>query len=128
MNLKRYNVTVNGTAYNVAVEEIEEDASGNPAHNQDRPTSENYAPANPPEPPKSTAPSGNIKIEAPMPGTIVEVKVKTGDSVKNGDAVAVLEAMKLENDIVSTADGIIASVNVAKGDSVSAGTVIVTLN
>ena len=63
-----------------------------------------------------------------MPGTIVEVKAKVGDPVKNGTVIAILEAMKMENDIVADRDGTIASINVNKGDSVSTGTVIATLN
>ena len=63
-----------------------------------------------------------------MPGTVVEVKVKAGDKVTKGSAVAVVEAMKMENDIPAPCDGVIASVNVAKGDSVNTGTVILTMN
>jgi biotin carboxyl carrier protein len=129
MNLKRYNVTVNGTAYDVTVQETDETESY---------TDTGAAPAPAPSPaktkpsaksaPVSSGTAGKIQIEAPMPGLIVEVKVKVGDSLKNGETVAVLEAMKLENDVVATADGVVASVNVAKGDNVSAGAVIVTLN
>ena len=114
--MKRYNITVNGTAYDVAVEEIAEGA----------------APAAPKAAPKPAggvnSAQGGVKITAPMPGTIVEVKAKVGDAVKNGTVIAVLEAMKMENDIVADRDGTIASINVNKGDSVSTGAVIATLN
>ena len=63
-----------------------------------------------------------------MPGTVVDVKVKVGDKVKNGDDIAIVEAMKMENAIPAPCDGTIASVNVSKGDSVNTGTVIATIN
>lgn len=120
--MKRYNITVNGTAYDVTVEETE---GGAPSV---------AAPAAPKPAPKPAAPkaaagaAGNVKITAPMPGTIVEVKAKVGDPVKNGTVIAVLEAMKMENDVVADRDGTIASINVNKGESVSTGSVIATIN
>ena len=120
--MKRYNITVNGTAYDVAVEEITDGAAPTAAP----------APAAAPAPKAAPKPAagaqGGVKITAPMPGTIVEVKAKVGDAVKNGTVIAVLEAMKMENDVVADRDGTIASINVNKGDSVSTGTVIATLN
>ena len=71
---------------------------------------------------------GNATVNAPMNGTIVDVKVKVGDKVTNGTVIAVLEAMKMENDIVSDKDGVVASVNVNKGDAVETGAVVATLN
>jgi biotin carboxyl carrier protein len=62
-----------------------------------------------------------------MPGTVLDVKVKEGDSVKHGDVLVILEAMKMENEIFAPADGIVASVNVSAGASVNAGDVLVTL-
>ena len=118
--MKRYTITVNGNAYDVTVEEADGSAAPVAA-----------APA-PKAAPKKAAPApaaaGSASINAPMPGTIVDVKVKVGDKVTNGTVVAVLEAMKMENDIVSDQDGVVASVNVAKGDSVETGTVIITIN
>ena len=64
----------------------------------------------------------------PMPGTILDVKVSVGDSVSSGSVLCILEAMKMENEIVAPQDGTVASVNVSKGDSVEAGQVIITLN
>ncbi len=117
--MKRYNITVNGTVYDVAVEEADNDAvSAAPA-----PAAAPKAAAS-----KSSAAAGSVKITAPMPGTIVDVKAKVGDPVKNGTVIAVLEAMKMENDVVADRDGTIASINVNKGDSVSTGSVIATLN
>ena len=69
-----------------------------------------------------------VKVEAPMPGTILDIKTAAGSAVKKGDVLCILEAMKMENDIVAPADGTVASVNVNKGDSVEAGQVIITLN
>lgn len=120
--MKRYNITVNGTAYDVTVEEA--DLGAAPA-----------AAAAPKAAPKAAAPKaaptgaqGGVKIEAPMPGTVVDVKLKVGDKVTNGTVIAVIEAMKMENDIPATCDGTIASINVAKGDSVNTGTLIATIN
>ena len=124
--MKRYNITVNGTAYDVAVEEITDGSAPAAA-----PAAAAAAPAAPkaaPKPAAAAGPQGGVKITAPMPGTIVEVKAKVGDPVKNGTVIAVLEAMKMENDIVADRDGTIASINVNKGDSVSTGAVIATLN
>ncbi|HBH94427.1 MAG TPA: acetyl-CoA carboxylase biotin carboxyl carrier protein subunit [Ruminococcaceae bacterium] len=120
--MKRYNITVNGTAYDVTVEETE---GGAPA----APAAVKAAAPKPAAAPKAAAgTAGNVKISAPMPGTIVEVKAKVGDTVKNGTVIAVLEAMKMENDVVADRDGTIASINVSKGESVSTGSVIATLN
>ena len=118
--MKRYNITVNGTAYDVAVEEVSGDSAPVQA----------AAPAPKAAAPKAAAAAGagSVKITAPMPGTIVDVKAKVGDAVKNGTVIAVLEAMKMENDVVADRDGTIASINVNKGDSVSTGSVIATLN
>ncbi len=119
--MKRYTITVNGTAYDVTVEETDGAAAPVAA-----------APAAPKAAPKKAAPApaaaGAASVTAPMPGTIVEVKVKAGDKVANGTVVAILEAMKMENDIVCDRDGVVASVNVAKGDSVETGSVVITIN
>ena len=71
---------------------------------------------------------GANKVTAPMPGTILDVKVSVGQSVKKGDVICVLEAMKMENDIPAPCDGVVASINVQKGASVAANDVIATLN
>ncbi len=114
--MKRYNITVNGTAYDVTVEEA--DASAAPV--------QTAAPA-----PKKATPAGaagNVKIECPMPGTVMEVKLKVGDKVSNGTPIVVIEAMKMENEVPATCEGTIASINVSKGDSVETGTLIATIN
>lgn len=121
--MKRYNITVNGTAYDVAVEEVAGDGAVSAPVQTAAPAAK---PAAAPAPAAAGA-AGSVKITSPMPGTIVDVKAKVGDTVKNGTVIAVLEAMKMENDIVADRDGTVASINVNKGDSVSTGSVIATL-
>ena len=119
--MKNYTITVNGTAYDVTVEE---NGAGAPAAAA-APAPKAVAPK------KAAAPkaaAGGAPINAPMRGTIVDVKVKVGDKVSNGTVVAVLEAMKMENDIVSDKDGVVAAVLVNKGDSVETGAPVVTLS
>lgn len=116
--MKNYTITVNGTPYNVTVEE----GAGAPVA---------AAPVAAPAPAPAAATqgtAGSVKVEAPMPGTILDVKVSVGDSVSSGSVLCILEAMKMENEIVAPQDGTVASVNVSKGDSVEAGQVIITLN
>lgn len=129
--MKNYTITVNGTPYNVTVEE----GAGAPVA-----AAPVAAPAAAPAPVAAPAPApaaaapaaqgtaGSVKVEAPMPGTILDVKVSVGDSVSSGSVLCILEAMKMENEIVAPQDGTVASVNVSKGDSVEAGQVIITLN
>ena len=69
-----------------------------------------------------------MKITAPMPGKVVKVNASVGQAVKKGEAVLVLEAMKMENDIVAPQDGTIASINVSNGDAVESGAVLATMN
>lgn len=125
--MKRYTITVNGTAYDVTVDE----ANGAVPAPAAVPAAAPAAPAPalaPKAAPAPTAAQGAIKVEAPMPGTILDVKTSNGASVNAGDVLCVLEAMKMENEIVAPQAGTVASVSVAKGDSVEAGQVIITLN
>lgn len=117
--MKNYVITVNGNAYDVTVEEAGGEVSAPAAPKAAAP--KKAAPA-----PKAAA--GGTPINAPMRGTIVDVKVKVGDKVSNGTVVAVLEAMKMENDIVSDKDGVVAAICVNKGESVETGAPVVTLN
>lgn len=118
--MKRYNITVNGTAYDVTVEET--DGSAAPVAAPAAAPKKVAAPAAP------AGAQGGVKINAPMPGTIVDVKLAVGAKVTNGTVIAVLEAMKMENDVVASCDGTIASINVTKGQSVETGTLIATIN
>jgi biotin carboxyl carrier protein len=114
--MKRYSVTVNGSVYDVVVEE----SAG---------SDDSVAPIKTTQSaPVSTGAQGNIKIESPMPGTIVAVKVNAGDKVQKDTVIAVLEAMKMENDVVAPSDGTVASVNIKKGDTVNTGSLIATMN
>ena len=117
--IKKYIVTVNGTGYEVIVEEtaINATVAAAPA----------AAPA-PKAAPVASGSEGSVKVEAPMPGTVLKVNVKVGDKVSAGDAVVVLEAMKMENEIAAPADGVVASVNVNQGASVDTGALLITLN
>ena len=129
--MKKYNITVNGNSYEVVVEEVTGGAVSAPVAAAPV-AAPKAAPAAAPAP-KKAAPAangakGNVSVTAPMPGTILDVKVSVGQSVKKGDTVCVLEAMKMENDIPAPQDGVIASINVQKGASVGASDVIATLN
>jgi len=126
--MKKYNITVNGTTYEVVVEEAGSAPSAAPVFTA--PVTPVAAPAAAPAAPKaaSAVGGGANKVTAPMPGTILDVKVSVGQSVKKGDVICVLEAMKMENDIPAPCDGVVASVNVQKGASVAANDVLATLN
>lgn len=122
--MRKFIVNVNGTSYEVEVEEI---AAGSVAQ---RPAS---TPAPAPEAPKSEAapaaqsvavPAGGESISAPMPGTILSVNVKVGDTVKSGDVLFILEAMKLENEIMAPCNGTVTHVNAVRGASVNSGDVL----
>ena len=124
--MKKYNITVNGTTYEVVVEEAGSETSYAPV------AAPVAAPAAAPKAaaPKAEAPagkSGSVAVTAPMPGTILAVKVSVGQSVKKGETVCVLEAMKMENDIPAPQDGVVASINLQKGASCAANDVILTL-
>lgn len=79
-------------------------------------------------PAQSTATAGSVSVNAPMPGNILDVRAKTGESIQKGQVIVILEAMKMENEIVAPQDGTVASVSVAKGDTVNVNDVLVSLN
>ena len=120
--MKNLRITVNGVAYDVQVEEIgSSDAASAPAPAAAAPAK---APAAPKKPASSAA---GEKVAAPMPGTIVSVNGSSGQSVKKGDVLVVLEAMKMENEIKAPVDGTVSSVAVSKGESVDTGATLVTI-
>jgi glutaconyl-CoA/methylmalonyl-CoA decarboxylase subunit gamma len=132
--MKRYKVHINGKSYEVAIEEL---ADG-PSQPTAAPAPAAHAPANQPQPAKAAAPvapqtpqsdtgSAAGTIRSPMPGTILRVAIAPGDKVKKGDTLLILEAMKMENEILAPDDGSIREVNVAKGASVNAGDLLLTM-
>ncbi len=123
--MKTYTITVNGTVYSVTVEE---GASTGAAPVAAAPVAAAPAPAAPAPAAAPAGAQGSVTVNAPMPGKILGVKASVGQAVKKGDVVVVLEAMKMENEIVAPQDGTIASINVAVGDSVDSGAVLATLN
>ena len=130
--MKNYTITVNGNVYEVTVEEGFTGAApapkAAPAAPKAAPKAAAAAPKAAPAPAANAGAEGAVKITCPMPGKIIAVKTAVGTAVKKGEVVIVLEAMKMENDIVAPQDGTIASISVAAGQSVEAGTVLVTMN
>ena len=120
---KNYTITVNGTVYDVTVEENGAGAPAAPASSAPQ-----AAPTAAPKPAASAGGQGAVKVNAPMPGKILSVKASVGQTVKQGDVLLILEAMKMENEVVAPQDGTMASIDVAAGDSVEAGAVLATLN
>ncbi len=138
--MKRLRITVNGRAYDVEVEEIAGGvaapqtapiaAPAPVAVTAPAPAASAPAPEAAPAPAKkaSSAPvSGAQVVNCPFPGTILDVKVTEGSSVKKGEVLAVLEAMKMENEIMSPADAKVVGVHVKKGDSVDTGAALISL-
>jgi len=126
--MKKYNITVNGTTYEVVVEEAGS-VSAAPVYTAPvAAPSPAAAPAPKATPAAAPAATGATKVTAPMPGTILAVNVTAGQAVKKGDVICVLEAMKMENDIPAPCDGVIASINVQKGASVASGDLLASIN
>ena len=115
--MRRFKVNVNGNEYDITLEEVDASAA-------------KTAPAPKAEPAASApaaAPAGAEKIASPMPGTILKVNVNQGDTVKKGQVLMILEAMKMENEIMSPRDGKVSSVNVSVGAAVESGTTLCTI-
>lgn len=123
--MRKFVINVNGKSYEVEVEEV--GAATPPATAYSAPMPQVSLPKETATPVSATVPVGASAIKAPMPGTIVSVKVKAGDMVKTGDVVCILEAMKMENEIMAPSDGKVVSVNVNQGDSVNTGDALVSL-
>ena len=122
--MKNYTITVNGNVYDVTVEET--GAGSAPAAAPVKAVPK--APVAAPKAAVASGAQGSVKVNAPMPGKILKTVAAAGQAVKKGEVLLVLEAMKMENEIVAPQDGTVASINVAVGDSVEAGAVLATLN
>lgn len=118
---KQFHVVVNGKDYQVAVEEVTNEQTDtkehSPIHSQSQSTPASASSS-------QSAKAAGKEINAPMPGTILNIKKEVGDMVKAGEPIVILEAMKMENDIVSPIDGKLLSVLVKTGDAVNSNDVI----
>ncbi|MDD6811592.1 MAG: biotin/lipoyl-binding carrier protein [Lachnospiraceae bacterium] len=125
--MKNYTITVNGNVYDVVVEEGA--TSGAPV--AAAPAAPKAAPKAAPAPaaaPAASGAAGSVKIEAGAAGKVFKVEASVGQAVKKGDAVVILEAMKMEIPVVAPQDGTVASINVSVGDPVEAGALLATMN
>ncbi|MDD5018617.1 MAG: biotin/lipoyl-binding protein [Eubacteriales bacterium] len=128
--MKKFKINVNGTSYDVEVEEIG-GAVMSPA--PARTVAPAAAPAPVAAPAAATASAAaapvadGAQVKSPMPGNILDVKVSVGDSVSEGDILMILEAMKMENEILAPVSGKVAGVQVAKGAAVNSGDVLVVI-
>ena len=126
--MKTYKVTVNGTAYEITLEAVDSSAVAAPAANSTASAPAPAAPAAAPAPsPVSSGNSGGTEVKCPMPGNVLSVNVTNGASVKKGDVLMILEAMKMENEIMSPCDGVVSGV-ISKGSSVETGAVLCTIS
>ena len=129
--MKQFKITVNGKTYDVAVEESNGVASAPaavPVATPAAPAAPAPAPAAAPAAPVAPAAPGAEKVNSPMPGNIIDIKVAAGDTVTNGQTLLILEAMKMENEIKAPCDGTVAGVHVSKGDTVDSGALLISLN
>lgn len=122
--MKKYIVTVDGEKYEVVVEDADPNATYTPAPKAAEPAPKQYAPAAQPAAPVS---GNGIKVTAPLPGTINKIIAKPGETIKKNDVLCILEAMKMENEIVAPQDGRVVSVAVNEGASVNTGDLLFVL-
>ena len=122
--MKSYTITVNGNVYDVTVEENVGGAVAPAPRKAAAPVAPKAAPAAP----KATGAAGGIKVEAGAAGKVFKIEANVGQKVAKGDAVVIIEAMKMEIPVVAPEDGTVASIEVAVGDAVEAGAVLATLN
>lgn len=130
--MKKFNIRVNGKAYEVEVEEVGSSSSAPSQRPVSKPappkqTAPKAQPRKPAAPAPKAVPSGAETINAPMPGTVVDIKVSEGDTVSEGDVLLLLEAMKMENEIMAPRAGKVTAINTSKGASVSAGEVLISI-
>ncbi len=124
--MRKYKITVNGQAYEVELEEVGEFAGAEAPAAAPAPAAKaepvKAAPAA-----KAAAPAGAETIKCPMPGTILSINVQQGAKVKKGQVLLILEAMKMENEIMSPRDGVVSAVLTSKGSSVNTGDGLIAL-
>lgn len=129
--MKMFRVVVNGSEYKVEIEELASEKSAQPAapSPSPKPAAKPQAPpkAAPQKPAADLSATGGV-ITAPMPGTVLSIGVSTGDKVTKGQTLLVLEAMKMENQIMAPADGVVKEINVTQGVSVNAGEALIVLS
>jgi biotin carboxyl carrier protein len=123
--MKKYKVTVNGQSYDVTVEEEGGASGGAVAAATRAPIASPAVVPVAPIAPSSPSPAAGGGVKAPMPGTVISFKVSQGQAVRRGDVLLILEAMKMENEIVAPADGTIKALCVAAGAAVKAGETLV---
>ncbi len=130
--MKMFRIVVNDNEYRVGIEELQEDGGAAPVSTP-RPAAPQQAAAAPrPTAPAAAAPKPSAApaagaITAAMPGTILDIRVGVGDAVTHGQTLLILEAMKMENEIMAPGDGVVKEIVVAKGASVNAGDVLIVL-
>lgn len=124
--MKNYTITVNGVAYDVVVEEAA--AGSAPKAAPQAPKAAPKAAAPKAAAPKAAAGAGSIKVEAGAAGKVFKIEAKVGQAVKKGDAVVIIEAMKMEIPVVAPEDGTVASIDCAVGDAIEAGATLATIN
>ena len=136
--MKKFIVNVNGRSYEVEVEEVGGQLQTSAPTPAPAPVAAapKAAPAPAPAAPKAEAkpapaaqsvPKGAEVVEAPMPGTILDIKVNLGDTIKKGQVLLILEAMKMENEIMAPRDGKVTAINTTKGASVNVGDPLISL-
>lgn len=128
--MKNLKITVNGVTYDVVVEEVGSTNSAPVSAPVVAAPVSAPAPVAPAAPatPVATGSQGSVKVESPLPGTIVDVPVSVGQAVKKGQVIVIIEALKMENEICAGQDGTVASINCSKGETVESGKVLLTLN
>ena len=129
--MKQFRVVVNGNEYRVAIEELQEEVQTLIPQKKAAPPPPQ--PVANPAPPKTAPPKAEVNgdasknISAAMPGTILEIKVNVGDTVQRGQALMILEAMKMENEIMASCDGVVDQILTAEGASVNSGDLLMVL-
>lgn len=119
--MKKYEIEINNEVYRVSVKELSDDADMSSGHTEPEAANEPTPAA------QSSAPTEGTEVNAPMAGTILKVNVSAGDSVSEGDTLVVLEAMKMENEIVAPGDGVVGEVFVSANDRVESDQILLTI-